>query len=70
MAASTNLTPSQRSQRARIAAYAKHAKHDPKESTEAARKAFLNGFESEAALKQHMASLALKSSKARGRRDV
>lgn len=65
MAASKNLTESQRRQRARLAAFAKHSKHDPKESTEAARKAFLNGFESEAALKQHMASLAFKSSKAR-----
>jgi hypothetical protein len=68
VAASTNLTPSQRSQRARIAAFARHAKHDPKESTKAAREAFLNGFESEAELKRHMAWMAFQSSKARGAR--
>ncbi|MGH9065489.1 MAG: hypothetical protein ACRDZQ_07190 [Acidimicrobiales bacterium] len=39
------LTPEQRSLRARIAAYTLHATHDPKETTRAARDAFLLRFE-------------------------
>lgn len=70
MAASVNLTPSQRSQRARIAALAKAAKYPGKEGTEAARAAFKAKFENETELKRHMASLAFRSSKARSRGDA
>ena len=39
------LTPEQRRLRARIAAYALHASHDPRETTKAARDAFMARFE-------------------------
>ncbi len=41
------LTPAQRSLRSRLAAYSLHAQRDPKETTQAARAAFLNRFEHE-----------------------
>ena len=41
------LTPAQRSLRSRLAAYSLHAKRDPKETTQAARAAFLTRFERE-----------------------
>ena len=41
------LTPSQRSLQARLAAYSLHAARDPKDTTRAARAAFLNRFERE-----------------------
>ena len=41
------LTPAQRSLRSRLAAYSLHAKHDPRETTQAARAAFLTRFERE-----------------------
>ena len=40
-----SLTPAQRTLRARLGAYTLHATHDPKETTAAARRAFLGGFE-------------------------
>lgn len=43
--AHSSLTPSQRSQRARIAANARWARSDGSEGTQAARDAFLAGFE-------------------------
>lgn len=75
------LTAAQRSTRARAAAYALHAKRDPRETTERARSAFLKRFEpndpnltpeererrTQAALRAHMAKLALRSSRARSR---
>ncbi len=39
------LTPAQRSLRARMGAYALHATHDPRETTKAARDAFMGRFE-------------------------
>lgn len=39
------LTPAQRSLRARMGAYALHATHDPRETTKAARDAFMARFE-------------------------
>ena len=39
------LTPAQRSLRARMGAYALHAAHDPRETTKAARDAFMARFE-------------------------
>ncbi len=41
------LTPAQRSLRSRLAAYSLHAQRDSKETTQAARAAFLNRFERE-----------------------
>ena len=41
------MTPAERSLRARMAAYRLHATHDPKETTAAARAAFLARFERE-----------------------
>lgn len=41
------LTPSQRTLRARIAAYSLHAQRDPRQTTAAARAAFLDRFERE-----------------------
>lgn len=41
------LTPAQRSLRARIGAYAQHARHDTRETTAAARAAFLARFENQ-----------------------
>ena len=41
------MTPAERSLRARMAAYRMHASHDPKETTAAARAAFLARFERE-----------------------
>lgn len=38
------LTPAERSLRARIGAYALHAQHDPRQTTAAARAAFLQRF--------------------------
>lgn len=38
------LTPSERSLRARIGAYAMHARYDPRQTTAAARAAFLQRF--------------------------
>jgi hypothetical protein len=38
------LTPAERSLRARIGAYAMHARHDPRQTTTAARVAFLQRF--------------------------
>ncbi len=80
MAASRNLSPSERSQRARIAAFSMHSRHDPKETTLKAREAhrakFYEGVpenlpqaerdrRAEAAYKAHMARLAFLSAKAR-----
>ena len=45
MAASTSLTPEQRSQRARIAALDRWSREDPVAATEPARRAFLESFE-------------------------
>ena len=42
-----SMTPSERVLRARIGAYALHAKRDPRETTAAARHAFLSKFETE-----------------------
>lgn len=82
MAAAVNLSPAQRSQRARAAAFAKHAQHDPRESTARAREAWMERFyetvdpslpqperdrRARAAMRSYMASLALRSSKARAR---
>jgi len=39
------LTPAQRSLRSRIAAFTLHATHDPRQTTKAARDAFLARFE-------------------------
>ncbi len=39
------LTPAQRSLRARLGAYALHATHDPRDTTKAARDAFMARFE-------------------------
>lgn len=39
------MTPEQRKLRARIGAYAQHAKYDTRETTAAARRAFLDRFE-------------------------
>ncbi len=47
MPPSAPLTPEQRSLRARIAAYSLHAQRDPRQTTEAARKAFHARFENE-----------------------
>ena len=66
MAASTRLTPSQRSQRARLAALAKARKYGA-EGTAAARAAFRAKYADEAELREHMMRLAFASSKARGR---
>ena len=41
------LSPAERSLRARLAAHAMHARHDPRETTTAARAAFLARFEAE-----------------------
>ncbi len=41
------LTPAERSLRARIGAYAMHARNDPRQTTAAARLAFLKRFELE-----------------------
>ncbi len=41
------MTPEQRSMRSRIGAHRLHATHDPRETTAAARKAFLDRFEIE-----------------------
>ena len=41
------LTPAQRALRSRLAAYSLHAQRDSKETTQAARAAFLNRFERE-----------------------
>lgn len=41
------LSPAERSLRARIGAYALHAGHDPRDTTSAARAAFLARFERE-----------------------
>lgn len=41
------LTPAERSLRARIGAYAMHARNDPRQTTAAARLAFLQRFERE-----------------------
>ncbi|MGH6915517.1 MAG: hypothetical protein ACREH3_17655 [Geminicoccales bacterium] len=79
------LTPAQRTMRARAAAYALHARTDPRETTQAARHAFLARFEREvnpngllpeterrrravAARKAYFTTLALKSSRARRKR--
>lgn len=79
------LTPAERSLRSRIAAYSLHARSDPRETTRAARNAFLARFEqqvdpgrvwpererlrrAEAARKAYFAGLALRSAKARRRR--
>ncbi len=42
------LSPAERSLRARLAAHTMHARHDPRETTTAARAAFLARFEAEA----------------------
>lgn len=39
------LTPAQRTLRARLGAHTLHATHDPRETTAAARRAFLGGFD-------------------------
>jgi len=44
---SKGLTPSQLTLRARLGAYSLHAKYDSRETTQAARDAFLNRFERE-----------------------
>jgi hypothetical protein len=84
MAKSTTLTPEQRKLRARLAAYTLHSKTDARETTKAARSAFIDSFDREvdpngvlspeerarrakAALRAHMTSLALKSSRARSK---
>ena len=46
-APSNLVTPEERSLRSRIGAYALHARHDAKETTKAARKAFMAKFERE-----------------------
>jgi len=43
----SKVTPGQRVSRARLAAYALHAKYDPRDTTAAARAAFLDRFERE-----------------------
>jgi hypothetical protein len=83
LAASTSLSPSERSQRARIAAYAQKAKHDPKETTRKGRAVYRASFYSgipedlpqaerdrraDARFKEHMACLAFLSAKARKKR--
>ena len=47
MTSEGGITPSQRSLRSRIAAYTLHATHDPRETTQAARIAFMARFERE-----------------------
>lgn len=42
-----SLTPQQRALRARVAAFALHAQRDPRDTTTAARKAFLDRFNRE-----------------------
>ena len=42
------MTPAERSLRARLAAHAMHAKHDSRETTRAAREAFMATFERQA----------------------
>jgi hypothetical protein len=48
VAASTNLTPEQRTMRAKLAAHARWAKHNPAEGTAPARNGFLTRFERQA----------------------
>ena len=45
--AEQGLSPAERSLRARLAAHTMHARHDPRETTTAARAAFLARFEAE-----------------------
>lgn len=78
-----SLTPAERSLRGRIGAYRLHALHDPKQTTAKARSAFLARFLDEqptdlpeperirratAARRSHMAALAYRSARARGKR--
>lgn len=50
------LTPAERSLRARIGAYAMHARNDPRQTTAAARLAFLQRFEREVDPHRHLAA--------------